>query len=132
MIAFADVLGFVLTLVVLFFLFTGGYVASVLTLDRGDAERQPATVFIETTVGATALAPGLGAVPGPARHLEITYALGLLALVVITLVAIARRRSVGLAPPIAAVAARIACLVRDHPALAILAANAIFLEAAFA
>jgi hypothetical protein len=133
MLAFADVLGFLLTVVVLLFLGTGGYVASILSLgDR--AETELATVAIETLVGATALALAIGLALGAAGVLEIVPALGVLFATVIALLAIARRKMPPrhLEAPLRALASRLAELAREHPAITILAANALFAESAFA
>lgn len=125
-----DLLGAGLTLVAIGFLILGGYLAA-LRLLREEAARDPLTLAIATLLAATAEAVGTGLFLGGLGLLRISYALALQAGVVLVLLLPLRKAPPpgGLAGPARTMLRRSWEIVKEHPALSLVAAHAAGSEA---
>lgn len=125
-----DLLGAGLTLVAIGFLVLGGYLAA-LRLLREEAARDPLALGIATLLAATAEAVGVGLLLGALGLLRISWALALQAGVVLVLLLPLRKAppAGGLGGPAWAMLRRSWEIVKEHPALSILAAHAAGSEA---
>ncbi len=120
-----DVAGAALTLIALGFLGLGGYLLA-LRLLRNEAVADPLALAIATLSCATAQAVAIGLLLGACGVLRLELALGSQALLTVLLLRSVRGRVPGgsLGAPLALAGRRLWARLREHPALAILAAHA--------
>src|SRR3954451_9743741 len=114
-----DILGAVLTLITLFFLFLSGYLLARLLL-RERAEADPLALAVAALLAATAEAGVIGLAIGLLGGLKI--ALGLLLLAAVTLLLL-RQAKAGGDPwrPLRLFGQRVHDRVREHPVLTLIA-----------
>jgi hypothetical protein len=125
-----DLVGAVATLVTLGFLFLGGYFAA-LRLLGSEAGRDPLTLAIATLLLSTAEAVGIGLLLGGLGVLRFDLALALQAGLSLLLLLGFRKAPPpgGVDAPARAMACRAWEILREHPAVAILALHAVAIEA---
>jgi len=118
-----DILGAVLTLITLLFLFLGGYLLARLLL-RERAESDPLALAVATLLAATAEAGVIGLAIGYLGQLK--FALGLILLVVIALLLLRQAKAGGGDPwlPLRVLGGRVRDRVREHPVLTLIAVHA--------
>ena len=118
-----DILGAVLTLITLLFLFLGGYLLARLLL-RERAETDPLALAVATLLAATAEAGVVGLAIGLLGQLKI--ALGLILLAAIVLLLLRQAKAGGGDPwgPLRLLGNRVRDRVREHPVLTLIAAHA--------
>ncbi|HSG38615.1 MAG TPA: hypothetical protein VLE27_03160 [Thermoanaerobaculia bacterium] len=125
-----DLMGAALTLITMGFLLLGGYLAALRLLGQ-EAGRDPLALAIASLLLATAEAIGIGLLLGGLGALRIDLALALLAGLVLVLLMGLRKAPPpgGVGGPAAAVFRRSWDLVREHPALSLIALHGAGAEA---